>query len=154
MRGSSRHGRGGDGATVGQQGARDGARRRPRRRALAPALLRDGEPVAPEREADHQRGDPEPQRAVREQQALERHDPFVALGDRPVFGQARHRDAAERVDQRRQRLVLHRPDERVRREPADQQHDAADVHRQHPARQRARGRRTARPARRRWATGS
>ena len=52
------------------------------------------------------RADAEPQQPVPQQHARERHQPRVALGDRPVLGQDADRAAAERVEQRRQRLVV------------------------------------------------
>ena len=82
------------------------------------------------------RADREPQQAVPEQQAGERHEPRIALVDRPVFGQLRVRRDAERVEHRRDRLVVHVAQQSLRRQVADQGQHAADVDRQHPPRQR------------------
>ena len=102
-----------------------------RRRA---GVLREREAPVAERRDQH--GDAEPEQPVPEQDARERHQPEVAFGNCPVFGEPAHRAHAQRIDQRREIAVVGVLGELLRDQPPEDDEDAADVDRQHLARGR------------------
>lgn len=93
-------------------------------------------PEAPEAQRHQRNAEPQPKGAIGRKYADEGYEGSVAIIDRPVTRDRRCSDDAERVDQRCQCFVVNVAKQISRDQVAHQRQHAADVHRQHLARQR------------------